>query len=147
VVLLLKHSADTEARNKKGKSALDYAQEYSKTDIVALINQQRETRAIWTVIGPLLKCMQIHSGPKPPRTSFPSSSSSSSAFFLSPAVFSQSIDALLPTIRSYAGFGDIPSDYESGSAACVSFLSCAYARAVIEGDTSLSQSSPSSSLA
>jgi hypothetical protein len=131
---LLKHGADTEARDKAGKSALDYAQDKGKTQVVALINQHRQSRANWIVLAPLLKCMQIHSTASSSSSSS-SCSSSSSLSSLSPSVFSHSIDSLLPIIRRYAGYGDVPSEFESGSAACVSFLSCTYARTVIESES------------
>jgi hypothetical protein len=131
VELLLKRGANIEARDEKGYTAMSFATFHGIDAIVFLLERYRKRRDCnWTVLVPLLKCMQIYAVPAPiPPTSSDSSSLSSASS--SSSIFAQSIDALLPTIRSYAGYGDIQSDYESGSAACVSFLSSSYARAVI----------------
>lgn len=110
---LRQHAANTEPRNNKGESALNVAEHWDtlNTEMVALLKQHRQYRANWTVITPLLTCMQIY------HSSSTSSSSSlsfspatqsltSPSLASSPAVFVQSIDALLPTIRRYAGCGE-----------------------------------------
>lgn len=159
VEVLLKHGADTEATRKDGMSCVDihrkyrepgfttplymldeedeeygfpdsdelyscedpsFVEELINTRSVRLINTYRRPRANWSALAPLLTCLRMHA------------SSQTSSQTSSQSRFAMTIEALLPNIRRYAGYEDedVPSPYECGSAACVSFLSSSYAQAI-----------------
>lgn len=107
VGILLSRGADIEATNDHGESVDDVA---SNDATRATLGRYRQVQANWCVLAPLLKCADIHAN----------------------SSFSQSVDAMLPIIRRYAGFSDeLKSRHEMGSSSCVSFLTSSYAKTAI----------------